>query len=438
MNEARDSLKMPHRSVRAIPRAPVRAHGSVAFNGYWWEDPARLVLFFILPLYALISMDLLGGQKAIDHVYFDSFYALTGAVFLLIVMVVASLGRTSMPAVQAPPAEIPVRVLDFVFALAFGGYLIMMGGVLTHPAMILSFFNGGASAYDLLEMKGRVVGLSTLTQATVAYVPLYFYVFRHPVRGFNRYQLYLLVLSVLTLLRSFIFAERLAMIEVALPFVLMYVRFRRGARRSRLVALGPFAAIVPMVAFFIANEYHRSWETYYINVYDNIFDFAIERLALYYSTALNNGAGILSILGWGDGSPMFTFDWLIRFPVFGDFFKPMMDSSAAFDSFLSSYGDPEFNNPSGIFVHFYEWGWFALFVAAFIGWVFSKSYAGWRSGDGFWCCAHAVLLVSLLEILRIPNLFSGRNFVPLALLYIVFRFLRKPPVHSVQAVRRVR
>ena len=176
----------------------------------------------------------------------------------------------------------------------------------------------------------------------MAYVPLYFYVFRQAERGINRYKLYMIILGVLTLLRSFIFAERLAVIEVALPTVLMYVRFRGGPRRSKLVTLGPFAAIGPMVGLFIANEYHRSWETYYINIYDNIFDFAIERLALYYSTALNNGAGMLSVLGWGSGHPMYTFDWLIHFPVIGEFVKPLLDSSADFDSFLNNYADPEF------------------------------------------------------------------------------------------------
>jgi oligosaccharide repeat unit polymerase len=427
-------------NARAISRPGTRMRGPSAMNGYWWEDPARLMLFFILPLYVLISMDLLSEQKAIERVFFDSFYAFAGGLFLVIVMAVSYVSRTPPLTADRMPAMIPKRVLDTVFGLAFFGYLIMMGGVIAHPAIIMSFFNGGASTYDVLEMKGRVVGISTLTQAAVGYVPLYFYVFRQPERGFNRYKLYLLVLGVLTLLRSFIFAERLALIEVALPFALMYVRFRRGTRPSKLLALGPFAAIGPMIAFFIANEYHRSWETYYINVYDNIFDFAIERLALYYSTALNNGAGILRILGWGDGSPIFTLDWLNRFPVLGEFIQPSMGSSVGFESFLSNYGDPEFNNPSGIFVHFYEWGWFALFIAAFIGWVFGKSYSGWRSGDGFWCCAHSVLLVSLLEILRIPNLFSGRNFVPLALLFIVFRFfahsLAYPaPAHTVRGTR---
>lgn len=418
-----------------VPHATLRVREPVAMSGYWWEDPARLMLFFILPLYALISMDLLSDQKAIERVFFDSFYAFAGGLFLVIVMAVSWFSRTSAPVADRMTVEISKRVLDTMFGLAFFGYLIMMGGVIAHPAIILSFFNGGASAYDVLEIKGRVVGVSTLTQATVAYVPLYFYVFRQRERGFNRFKLYLLVLGALTLLRSFIFAERLALIEVALPFALMYVRFRHGTRPSRLLALGPFAAIVPMIAFFIANEYNRSWETYYINIYDNIFDFAIERLALYYSTALNNGAGILRILGWGDGSPFFTLDWLIRFPVLGEFIQPLMGSSAGYESFLNNYGDPEFNNPSGIFVHFYEWGWFALFIAAFIGWVFGKSYSGWRSGDGFWCCAHSVLLVSLLEILRIPNLFSGRNFVPLALLFIVFRFFAHSPVSAARPVR---
>jgi hypothetical protein len=37
-----------------------------------------------------------------------------------------------------------------------------------------------------------------------------------------------------------------------------------------------------------------------------------------------------------------------------------------------------------------------------------------------------VLLVSLLEILRVPNLFSGRNFVPLALLWLIFQMAGQP------------
>lgn len=421
MDDTHESLKAQHWNA-----LPVRTHGPATFNGYWWEDPTRLLLFFILPLYVLLSIELLGEQKAIEHIYYNGFYAFAGGLFLLVVMVVSSMGRTVAPVANPMPAVIPVHVLDFVFSLALVGYLIMMGQVLTHPAMILSFFRGNTSVYDLLDMKGRIAGLSTLTEATMAYVPLYFYVFKKVERGFNRYKLYLIILGVLTLLRSFIFAERLAVIEVALPTVLMYVRFRGGPRRSKLVTLGPFAAIGPMLGLFIVNEYHRSWETYYINIYDNIFDFAIERLALYYSTALNNGAGMLSILGWGNGHPMYTFDWLIHFPVIGEFFRPLLDSSVDFDSFLNSHADPEFNNPSGIFVHFYEWGWFALFIAVFIGWVFNKSYTGWRSGNGFWCCAHSALYVCLLEILRIPNLFSGRNLVPIGVLFFVFRFMKKP------------
>jgi len=253
--------------------------------------------------------------------------------------------------------------------------------------------------------------------------------FRKPVRSIDRYKVYLALLGVLTLLRSFIFAERLAMLEVALPFALMYVRFRPMPRRSVLLTLGPYAAILPMIGFFIANEYNRSWETYYVNLYDNIFDFAIERLAMYYSTALNNGAGLVNIMGWGVGDPVFTLDWLLKFPVLGEFIQPLMRDSDGYNLFLSGFGDPEFNNPSGIFVHFYEWGWFALPLAAVYGWTLGRSYAGWRAGNGFWCCAHAVLLVSLLEILRVPNLFSGRNFVPLAL-WLVFQCLGKPALRS--------
>jgi hypothetical protein len=34
-------------------------------------------------------------------------------------------------------------------------------------------------------------------------------------------------------------------------------------------------------------------------------------------------------------------------------------------------------------------------------------------------------MVSLFEILRVPILFSGRNFVSVAMLIIVFRFFRR-------------
>jgi len=406
---------------------------TVEYEGFWWEDPVRLMLYFILPLYALIALDLLGGQKAIERVYFDSFLAFAGALFLGVLASMACAQRVlapPAPRAPAPPVVLPVAVLDAVFWLAFVGYLVMMGGVISRPAVLLSFFTGDASTYDVLELKGRIAGISTLTQATVAYVPLYFHIFRKPVRGIDRYKIYLAVLGVLTLLRSFIFAERLAMLEVALPFALMYIRFRPMPRRSLLLTLGPYAAILPMIGFFIANEYNRSWETYYVNLYDNIFDFAIERLAMYYSTALNNGAGLVSIMGWGVGDPVFTLDWLLKFPVLGEFVQPLMRGSDGYNLFLSGFGDPEFNNPSGIFVHFYEWGWFALPLAAVYGWTLGRSYAGWRAGHGFWCCAHAVLLVSLLEILRVPNLFSGRNFVPLALLWLVFQCLGKPAVRS--------
>ncbi|WP_406806840.1 oligosaccharide repeat unit polymerase [Burkholderia semiarida] len=413
----------------ATARRMARVRGVAGgYAGYWWEDPARLVPMFILPLYGLLSLSLLGDQKSIARIYFDGYYAFAGALFLMVVAATAWLATTEARTRRGPaetPVEVPPRVLDCLFALALFGNLVMMSGIIARPALLLEFLHGQATAYDMLQQIGRVTGLSSFTQATSPFVALYFYVFRTPVKGLNRYKIYMAVLAVLTVLRSFLFAERLALIEMVMPLALMVVRFRLHGRYARLLTLGPYAAIPLLFALFIANEYNRSWEAYYVNIYDNIFDFALERLGLYYSTSLNNGAGMLAVLGWGQGHPMFTFDWLMRFPVIGETFRPWIDSSDSFNLFLNSYADPEFNNPSGIFVHFYEWGWFGLLDAAVLGWMVGRSYAGWRSGNGFWCCAHAVLYVSLMEIMRTPNLFSGRNFLPIVLPIIVFHWFGK-------------
>jgi hypothetical protein len=73
----------------------------------------------------------------------------------------------------------------------------------------------------------------------------------------------------------------------------MLVKFRQGGKPLRNARLGPYAALVPLFLFFVAKEYHRSWEIFYVKHYNNIFQFALERLSLHYSTALNNGAGLL-------------------------------------------------------------------------------------------------------------------------------------------------
>ena len=71
---------------RSVVRMRDRTGG---YTGYWWEDPARLVLMFILPLYGLLSLSLLGNQKSIARIYFDGYYAFVGALFLMLLMTAA-------------------------------------------------------------------------------------------------------------------------------------------------------------------------------------------------------------------------------------------------------------------------------------------------------------------------------------------------------------
>ncbi len=390
-------------------------------DGFWWERPHSLLLFFIFPLYLCFSYVLLDGPKEIGRVYFNLFYFFLGCYFLL------SLGLASWWVSHGNRNSLPQRIdvrplyLDVFFAFCLLGYLMMFLPFLTNPGLILGLLKGQVGIYDLKAAKGQIPGVSTLTQVGIAYVVMYGFIFRGKNPPAARYRLYLALLFVLTTLRAFLLAERVALIEVLIPYLLMRLSHTsiRNPLLRRFFTLGPFLGLVIFYIFFVAAEFNRSWILRYQHIYDSIYEFALERLSLYYTTALNNGAGLLETGNWGNLRGDYTFKWLYNFPILEKFLDPQGKSVEVFQSFISLHADPEYNSPSGIFVYFCDWGWAALLAPWILGALYGVTYAGWKKGQGLGYALYPIFMVSILEIFRYPYLFEGRAFVPVVMIVSV-------------------
>jgi len=185
----------------------------------------------------------------------------------------------------------------------------------------------------------------------------------------------------------------------------------------------PLLLLLGSPLFFGIFEYNRSWVAYYQYRYDSLWSFAVERMGIYYVTALNNICGLLDQTAWPTFSGEFTFYWLHRFPLIGSLITEVFGSSARleFDNFLTANGIEEFNNTTGILVAHLDWGTIggSLFLFA-LGLFAGRAFRAFRELNGFLQYFYPVILYSLFEVLRIGYLYDGRSVTALIGLLIAY------------------
>jgi oligosaccharide repeat unit polymerase len=179
-------------------------------------------------------------------------------------------------------------------------------------------------------------------------------------QGWKRVRVPIAILFGLAIVRALFNSERLAIIELAIPAVVLAMRLvvlesprYRGRIRTALRFL-PLAAAGLLFPLFASFEYFRSWSSYYAGGDMSFLEFASARLLGYYTTALNNGALMVSRID-PVGAPFATFHFLWRLPPFSSLVTSLYSNlkldNADFDPYmqiLSRAANPEFNNPSGL------------------------------------------------------------------------------------------
>jgi hypothetical protein len=387
----------------------------------WWLKPSGLLGFFIIPVYS--ALWLLDEGCRDGHEYCGFAYGL-GMAYLVVFGLFSWMGeRVSAFSPSRPKVNISsVRlVLWALFLIAATSYFVWFGSLIQDWTAV-----GRILAAEAMNVRGSVSnipGVTSWSQAAVVYSIVFFYA-----KFYLRLQLGLLYngffifLLGLALFRAFVWSERLAVIEFLLPALILYFmcttpRWRSPISRA-IVVLGPYLGLVLLYFMFSFGEYFRSWGRDGVHQGYDFWIYSLERLINYYSTSVQNGILLLQNATWPSGQGYFVFGWIYHLPWLGKLFQVVAEYDDFWSGFLVDHADPEFNNPSGVFVVFYDLGGAAFLFCAVYGFISGVCYREARRGGVLSSFIFPSLFISWVEMLRIFYLGETR-FIPILVLVLM-------------------
>jgi hypothetical protein len=321
----------------------------------------------------------------------------------------------------------PLFLVTLFGYLAWFGYALLTSGIgpvfsELHDVLFEQEF--GSSDELKTELFPNVPGVTTLTQVGMLYVTIESLLWVW--KGSNRRAAIMRFAAIVFLaaFRSILLSERLALIEIVIPVVVVFTTTSQlRSRYKNLMRAAPMLLGFAVFAFFAVGEYFRSW-TFFRPLYDEPYlRFAAERFVGYYATAANNAAVIYL---YEPLHPLrLTFASLFEFPILGGYvstiYAGVFGARSTYDtlSLFEKYANPEFNNVplTGALVN--DYSVFLAPVAAFVLGVFSATlYRSFLRGRLVGLLIYPSWFVGILELPRIYYWADVRYFPTLALLVL--------------------
>lgn len=379
----------------------------------WWLQPSAIVLLVVVPVYlAIMSYDF---SRVVQNVYVPGSLYGFGLVLILSVVVGAQWAlSTPTPGPALTPPRISLTAMMLLLVPTLLSYAIWFGPLVAQPQLLIEVATG--MRREIRDSISTVPGVTTFTQLGVAYAIAFGIkcgAGMQKVSKLERIGFALVVL--LAVFRAFAWAERLAVIEVLVCYAVARLAYLPIGRAGswRLASIAPAVAPLFLYLVFTASEYLRSWE-FYSAQYSSVWAFTLERLIMYYATAVNNGIGMLvETPGWPLYSGAFSLDWLYVMPGLGPLLEASFGSpQSLYHDFLETYARPEFNSPTAYFRIMLDWGYLGSIVYFLLGgYLIGRAYAGFRRGHVFGLLGYPVLVLFLIESLRY-SYFSESRVVP--------------------------
>ncbi|WP_167760420.1 O-antigen polymerase [Blastococcus sp. CT_GayMR16] len=394
----------------------------------WWLHPALLA--FAIPtgltLYCLSLPSSAFADWGVPKVLSGNSAVLliVGACAFALAIAVASWRPTSSRSatITLSPRQVEYlgRATRTLFILTVAGYVIwatsaaLRGATLSQLLAILQFEPGAVSA--LKKNATPIGGITTITQFGPVVAALCMIRMRL-VPDARSEKTYLYIVLALAALRSFLYAERLALIEVLGPVVVVAAVCRpKGGRRpvwiEGAIKLAPLLALPALWTFFAIFEYSRSWLTVGATSGDSFFQYVTSRVSGYYITAVNNSALFVDASDVYGYPTSYSLKFLWSFPATAQFMEFIVGDKGApwWQDFLKNQANPEYNSPGSFLVTYAELGLVGMLVFwILLGLAIGRAYRAMRLGSLVGLLVTSVCLVPVLELPRIIYWAEGRS-----------------------------
>lgn len=407
------------RSDDAAPVAPQSATLRVSWP--WWLHPAW-ALALLTGATALVAVALptevyltWGVPKFLDQDSSLLLLVCATALFVGILSVSLAASRGGTVDILMNPKQIHWLRMLFacLFILTVLGYVFWILIAIAQGVRLdslMSVLQREAGAISTLKADSRPVGgVTTLTQFGPVAIVIGFILRKIGHGGSGFYWM-----IPLAGLRYVFYAERLALIEVLVPLlVIAALTTDPRTRRGVFVRLAPIFGVPALWALFAVSEYSRSWIFYEQNTAMGFPAWVSLRLLGYYTTSFNNSALFFSQTQSTEVVPYFSLSgfWnapgieqLLPHPGFGGIAPEQWWAGAL--SFLSN---PEFTNAGSFLVVAGEFGpLLAIAYWLLVGAIAGAAFRAMTQGSVPALIANATLFISILELPRIMYWSLGR------------------------------
>lgn len=419
----------------------------------WWANPLSPVLLLLVP--ALLASWAVPEHAYLEHWRTPKYLEFGGVVRSLVAMLLIAVGalivtrgrlglavRDEWPSLSPVARQVLRRAFFVLFRISCAAYVVWVLVAIQRglrPASLLDALQEqNTFSGELKAQFQTVTGVTTLTQCAIAAVVIAALLGNEADRAIKRRVALLVGLAVA---RGFFLAERLAVIELALPWLVVRSGALAATGRRRtgrwIVRFGPALAIPLLLGAFSLFEYSRSWTFARTRTDDTFLEHSAYRLAGYYATSINNGELNRQTIDRTERLPYFTVEFLWDAPGVSSVldYEQLSGVEPGSDA-VARLANPEFNSPGGIsgpFVDFGDAGGFAYY--ALVGLVLGGLYRSFAASRLLGLLLYPTVFTGLLELPRYLYWAQGRVSPAYAVLLLT-GLLVATRARAVQAAQR--
>lgn len=409
-------------------------------NRIWYIHPLKVITFIHIPLLAL-ALALPEGWyiSNLNSVKGVNFYTTLEALICVSAFMSAYfVAYSSLPTNIAPrktqiESYLSLRNVHAItyslFAVYIAANVILLFQFIQNPAYFLLLASTDVEQGYGRSLATTIPGLTTLTQLGILLSVISATIICFEANKKKQKTGWRIFGSILlfSILRAFTRGERLALLEVLVPFFVLIASYKITNRLTLKYA--PAFAVIFLIFIFGAFEYFRSWTHFYATTQDNYAAFILSRISSYFIGAINTGAYLVAHDQFNEHAWM-TMRWLYSFPGLSQLNDIYDKSYFEFMSYLKLKLNPEFNNVSPIYALILDFGHIGNpFAISTFGAITGYLFKQFKRQDIIGILLFPIWYIGILEFSRTFSWGSSRFFPPLVtglLIALWFRQRRKP------------